>query len=105
LNYRNFIENREAALANHKSALKRHRQSLVRRSRNRAIKSVLKSSIKAVRVAVEQNSPEEAQAALMVAIPTINRAASKGTIHKNNASRKVSRLTRSVNAMAAAGAQ
>ena len=74
-------------MANHKSALKRHRQSLVRRGRNRAIKSVLKSSIKAVRVAVEQNSPEEAQVALNAAIPTINRAASKGTIHKSNASK------------------
>jgi len=92
-------------LANHKSALKRHRQSLVRRSRNRAIKSVLRTSIKSVRVAVEQNSQEEAQAALKVAIPIINRAASKGTIHKNNASRKVSRLTRSVNTMSEASAQ
>jgi small subunit ribosomal protein S20 len=99
------LEKQEAGLANHKSALKRHRQSLVRRSRNRAIKSVLKSSIKAVRVAVEQNSPEEAQIALKLAIPTINRAASKGTIHKSNASRKVSRLTRSVNALAGADAQ
>jgi len=91
-------------LANHKSALKRHRQSLVRRSRNRAIKSVLKGSVKSVRVAVEQNSQEEAQAALKAAIPVINRAASKGVIHKNNAARKVSRLTRSVNAMASADA-
>ena len=55
-------------MANHKSALKRHRQSVVRRSRNRAVKSVLKSSIKAVNVAVEQNSPEDAQTALKVAI-------------------------------------
>ncbi|MDF1577656.1 MAG: 30S ribosomal protein S20 [Desulfurivibrionaceae bacterium] len=92
-------------MANHKSALKRHRQSLVRRSRNRAIKSVLKSSVKSVRVAVEQNSQEEALAALKAAIPVINRAAGKGTIHKRNASRKVSRLTRSVNAMSEAGAQ
>jgi len=91
-------------VANHKSALKRHRQSLVRRSRNRAVKSVLRSSIKAVRLAVEENSLEEAQTALKVAIPTINRAASKGTIHKSNASRKVSRLTKSVNALAAASA-
>ena len=91
-------------MANHKSALKRHRQSLVRRNRNRAIKSVLRTSIKTVRVAVEENSLEDAQAALKIAIPTINRAASKGTIHKCNAARKVSRLTKSVNALAAASA-
>ena len=92
-------------MANHKSALKRHRQSLVRRSRNRAIKSVLKSSIKAVNVAVEQESAEEARAALKVAIPTIGKAASKGTLNKFNASRKVSRLTRKVNALEAAAAK
>ena len=92
-------------MANHKSALKRHRQSLVRRSRNRAIKSVLKTSIKAVNVAVEQESAEEARAALKVAIPTIGKAASKGTLNKFNASRKVSRLTRKVNALEAAAAK
>lgn len=91
-------------MANHKSALKRHRQSLVRRIRNRAIKSVLKKSIKDVNLAVEQNSPEDAQAALKTAIPTISRAASKGTIHKRNAARKISRLTRKVNACGTADA-
>jgi small subunit ribosomal protein S20 len=91
-------------LANHKSALKRHRQSVVRRTRNRAVKSVLKSSIKAVNVAVEQNSQEDAQAALKVAIPTISSAASKGTIHKRNAARKISRLTKKVNACGVAAA-
>ena len=78
---------------------------MVRRSRNRAVKSLLKKSIKAVNVAVEQESAEEAQAALKVAIPTISKAATKGTIHKNNASRKVSRLTRKVNSLEAAGAK
>lgn len=92
-------------MANHKSALKRHRQSLVRRNRNRAIKSVLKKSIKAVNVAVEQESAEEARAALKVAIPTIGKAASKGTLNKFTASRKVSRLTRKVNALEAAAAK
>jgi len=91
-------------LANHKSALKRHRQSVVRRTRNRAVKSVLKNSIKAVNVAVEKKSQEDAQAALKEAIPTISRAASKGTIHKRNAARKISRLTKKVNACVASGA-
>ena len=92
-------------MANHKSALKRHRQSVVRRSRNRAIKSVLKKSVKAVNIAVEQESAEEAKAALKVAIPTISKAASKGTIHRSNASRKISRLTRKVNALEAVAAK
>lgn len=91
-------------MANHKSALKRHRQSVVRRTRNRAVKSVLKNSIKAVNVAVEKKSQEDAQAELKEAIPTISSAASKGTIHKRNAARKISRLTKKVNACVASGA-
>ena len=91
-------------MANHKSALKRHRQSLVRRSRNRAVKSVLKKAVKSVNLAVEQNSAEDAQAALKDAIPTISKAASRGTIHKRNAARKISRLSKKVNACVSAGA-
>lgn len=88
-------------MANHKSALKRNRQSLVRRSRNRANKSKVKNAIKAIDLAIEQNSLEDAQAALKAAVPVICKAAVKGAIHKNNASRKVSRLTKRVNAFAA----
>lgn len=85
-------------MANHKSALKRQRQSLVRRSRNRAIKSRIKSVLKAVDTAIEiDKSAAAAQEALKLAIPVIDRAAIKGTIHKRTASRKVSRLTTRVN--------
>jgi small subunit ribosomal protein S20 len=85
-------------VANHKSAMKRTRQSLVRRSRNRVNKSMMSTAIKKVSVAIEENSVESAQAALKAAIPVISRAAVKGTIHKRTASRKVSRLTKRVNA-------
>ena len=85
-------------MANHKSALKRHRQSLVRRERNRATKSHVKKAVKAVIVAVEQNMADDARTALADAVPVIAKAA-KGTIHKKNASRKISRLTRRVNAL------
>ena len=87
-------------MANHKSALKRNRQNLVRRARNRANKTKIKNVIKAVDAAIAENSVETAQAALKIAIPTIMRVASKGTIHQKTASRKVSRLTRRVNAFA-----
>lgn len=87
-------------MANHKSALKRNRQSLVRRARNRVNKSKVKTAVRAVREALEQGSSDQAQAALKVAIPVIQRAASKGTLHKKTASRKVSRLARQVHALA-----
>jgi len=85
-------------LANHKSALKRDRQSLIRRSRNRANKTRLKNVIKAVDVAIQEQSVEKVQQALREAIPVIQKAAVAGAIHKKNASRKVSRLTKRVNA-------
>jgi small subunit ribosomal protein S20 len=86
-------------LANHKSALKRNRQSQVRRARNRANKSEVKTAIRRVTDAIEQKSLDGAQEALKAAIPVIDRAAVKGAMHKNTASRKVSRLTKHVNSL------
>lgn len=84
-------------MANHKSAEKRDRQSKVRRLRNRINKTIMKNAIRKVNTAIEEGSVEEAKVALQAAIPVIAKTASKGTIHKRNASRKVSRLTKSVN--------
>lgn len=86
-------------MANHKSALKRNRQSQQRRLRNRMNRTQLKTVVKKVNEALEAQSAEGAQEALQQAIPVIDQAAVKGAIHKKNASRKVSRLTRKVNAL------
>jgi small subunit ribosomal protein S20 len=86
-------------MATHKSALKRSRQSKERRLRNRRIKSHLKNKIKSVNLALAEKNLEKAQQALTQAIPVIARAAAKGVIHKRNAARKISRLTRKVNAL------
>ena len=85
-------------MANHKSALKRNKQSLVRRERNRANKTKIKTVTKEILAAIDQaDSPEKAQEALKNAIPVIYKAATKGSIHKRTASRRVSRLTKRVN--------
>ena len=89
-------------MANHKSAEKRNRQSQVRRLRNRANRTRMRNATKAVDNAIAAGAQEDAQAALKIAIPVIAKTASKGTIHKKNASRKVSRLTLRVNKMQAA---
>lgn len=86
-------------MANHKSAEKRDRQAKVRRLRNRMNKSAMKTVIRRIEEALVAGSEEEAKAALQVAIPIIHKTASKGTIHRNTASRKVSRLTKRVHAM------
>ena len=88
-------------MANHKSAEKRNRQSQVRRLRNRANTTRMRNVMKAVDAAIEGGSQEDAQAALQAAVPVIAKTASKGTIHKKNASRKVSRLAKRVNRMQA----
>jgi small subunit ribosomal protein S20 len=85
-------------VANHKSAVKRNKQSLGRRTRNRANKTMVKTVIKAVDAAIDSaESTDKAKEALISAIPVIERAAVKGTLHKKNAARKVSRLTKRVN--------
>lgn len=89
-------------MANHKSAEKRNRQSQDRRLRNRINKSQMKNAIRKVNEAVTAGSGDEAKEALLQAIPVIAKTASKGTIHKKAASRKISRLTRSVNKLGSA---
>ena len=86
-------------MANIKSAKKRILVTRTKAERNKAIKSSVKTAIKKVRVAIEANDKEAAQAALLAATATIDKAATKGVYHKNNASRKVSRLAKAVNAM------
>lgn len=88
-------------MANHKSAEKRNRQNQLQRLRNRANKSRMKGAIKKVLEAIEGKSGEQATEALKAAIPVIEKTAVKGSIHKKNASRKVSRLSKKVNALLA----
>ena len=87
-------------MANIKSAKKRILVTETRTARNKAIRSKVKTSIKKVTAAIEANDKAAAQAALVAATAEINKAASKGIYHKNNASRKISRLTKAVNKMA-----
>ena len=89
-------------MANHKSAEKRNRQSQVRRLRNKINRSKMKTAIRKIDEAVVAGSADEAREALNQAIPVIAKTASKGTLHKKTASRKISRLTRRVNGMNAA---
>lgn len=87
-------------LANIKSAKKRILVTQTRTDRNKSIRSAVKTSIKKVEAAVAANDKEAAQAALVAATSTIDKAATKGVYHKNNASRKVARLAKLVNSIA-----
>ena len=86
-------------MATHQSAIKRAKQNEIRNLRNKSNRTRVKKLIKGVRTAISENSAEAARTALAEAIPVIHKAAQKGAIHRNAASRKISRLTRQVNAL------
>ena len=87
-------------MANHKSAIKRNKQAAVRNQRNTHIRSTMRNLIKQVRSAVSGGDAEAAQKALSSAVPYIDKASTKGVIHKATASRKISRLNKLVNSLA-----
>lgn len=86
-------------MANHKSAEKRHRQSKIRNARNTHIRSTMRTYVKKVRMAVAEGDTDTAKSMLDKVIPYIDKAATKGVIHKATASRKISRLSKLVNTM------
>jgi small subunit ribosomal protein S20 len=83
-------------LATHKSAVKRARQALRRRDRNRQVRSRLRSAVKAVREAVASGNREQASLSFRRAEGVLRKAASKGVIPKQRASRQVARLAKAV---------
>ena len=86
-------------MANIKSAKKRIQVTLVRTERNKVIRSKVKTAIKKVESAVAANDKQLAKDNLKNAIVEITKAASKGVYHKNNASRKVARLSKAVDSI------
>ena len=83
-------------MANLKSAIKRIRSNEKKRVRNRIIRSRARS---AVSKAKEQIPEKGDEAAILLAIRELDKAAAKGVIHKNNAARRKSRLLRELNSM------
>ena len=81
--------------------MKRARQNEKRRVLNQSRKTRVKRLVRDVRQAVASHNAEEAQAALQKAVPVIARVAGKGTVHWRTAARKISRLTKQVNALTA----
>jgi small subunit ribosomal protein S20 len=81
-------------LRKNKSAIKKATQAEKKRLRNSHVKSTMKTYIKKVAAAMEGQNKDELAGSLKNAVSYIKKAASKGVIHKNTASRKVSRLSR-----------
>lgn len=80
-------------MAHHKSAKKRIRSNAVKRDRNKAYLSSVRTAIKSFRNAAEEGKKEGIDALFVTAQSLLHKAASKGMLHRNNASRKVARLS------------
>ena len=88
-------------MANVKSSKKRIRVTLRQTLRNRIVRSQTKTAMRKVVTACTANDAAAAKSALVHAFKTIDKAASKGVYHKNNAARKKSKLTKMVNKVSA----
>ena len=86
-------------MANIKSQNKRILTAEKARQRNNAVRSELKTAIKAVRTAVEAGQLEDAQAAANKASRLLDKAASKGIVHKNQAAQRKSGIQKLVNTL------
>jgi len=91
-------------LANIKSAAKRARQSEKRRDRNRYVQTTARTYVKKARTQIATGDIETAEESIQQAIKTLDKAAQKGVIHKNNAARRKSRLVKALNKAKAAAA-
>jgi small subunit ribosomal protein S20 len=83
-------------MPNTKSAKKRLRQSEVRRARNRATKSTVKTHVRKVRELIEAGNLAEAETALRAAAKRVDKAAAAGVVHANLAARVKSRLSAAI---------
>lgn len=89
-------------MANHKSALKRARQNTKRRVLNRTFRNRTRTMVKLARVAIKAGGESEAIEATRQAVRDLDKSASRGIIHKNNAARRKSRLMQKLAALTAA---
>ncbi len=87
-------------MANTKQQKKRVLTNEKRRLRNQAVKSELKTYIRKTRLAVEAGNAEEAETLLAAASRKLDKAVSKGVIHRNQAANRKSKLAKRVNALA-----
>lgn len=86
-------------MANIASAKKRARQAEQRRRHNQARRSMMRSTIKSVVNAIEAGDRAKAEEAYKVAVPVLDRMATKGIIHANKAARHKARLNRRIQAI------
>ncbi|PLT30945.1 30S ribosomal protein S20 [Peribacillus deserti] len=86
-------------MPNIKSAIKRVKTSEVSKAQNIAVKSATRTAVKNAEASLAANDANAAKETLVTAVKKLDKAASKGLIHKNAAARKKSRLTKKLNSL------
>ncbi len=86
-------------MANIKSQIKRNKQNLSQRLRNRVYRGSARTFLRRAQAAIKTENSENAQAQVVKAISALDKAVSKGVIHKNNAARRKSRLMKKYNSL------
>jgi small subunit ribosomal protein S20 len=86
-------------VANIKSQIKRNRQNEAAHERNKAVKSGLKTAVRKFREAAEGGSADEAKALAATAGKALDKAASKGIIHKNQAANRKSAIQKKASSL------
>jgi small subunit ribosomal protein S20 len=94
-----FLERKTYSVANIKSQIKRIRTNEKANERNKAVKSQLKTVIRSTKAAVAAGDKDKALAALTVATKKLDKAASKGVIHKNQAANRKAAIAKQVSAL------
>ena len=91
-------------MANIKSQIKRNRQNEAARIRNKSVKSSLRTAVRQFREAADAGDQEKITETMRSALTKLDKAASKGVIHKNAAARRKSRIAKAAAAAAKAAA-
>ena len=86
-------------MANIKSQIKRNLTNAKRHERNKAVKSELRTVVRNVRAAIDSGDADQAKTALQAASRKLDKAASKGVIHKNQAANRKSSLAQQVSSL------
>lgn len=86
-------------MANIKSQIKRNKQNQKRRMRNRVYRGTARTYVRKAEAAIKVGDAQASQEEVLKAIRALDKAASKGVIHKNNAARRKSRLVKKLNSM------
>jgi small subunit ribosomal protein S20 len=85
----------------HKSAIKRHRQSVKRHARNQIIRTHVRHAVRDLREIIDRKDVATAETKLRSVMTTVQQAVTKGVLHRNNAARRISRLSRQIAALRA----